>query len=189
MYSSSSLKQSWSQTISELTHDPGLLERVLQIATPIRRAFCFIGHTSTIRRQWPVNARPVKIAKASVAVRSSEGELSRHLQQSTAKFLRSESKICRRGISRRACTGTIQRQIRLLRISGTKTIQCMIEEIEGGNAKAEVAFAPETEAFLGGKVRVEESWTLRIGENILTVLPAVDTRQAEAGSIDVLMGS
>src|SRR6202167_4946793 len=187
--------------VSGLVCNPGLLELASQIVLATRH-LRFTGGTprpsdqSIVRRDftaeeedaiWPVKARSAKVAKAFVAVHSSEGELSRHLQQSTAKFLRSESKICRRGVSCCAGAGTIQRQIRLLRISGAKTIQCMIKEIEGGNAKTKVALAPQIEAFLRGKIRVEEGWPLRIREDILAVRSAVNARQAETGSVDVLV--
>ena len=64
----------------------------------------------------------------------------------------------------------------------------MVEKIEGGNAKVKISLAPEAEAFLRSEIRVEERWALRIREDILTVLTAVDARQAEAGSVDVLVG-
>src|SRR5580658_556175 len=63
----------------------------------------------------------------------------------------------------------------------------MVEKIEGGNAEMQVAIASKAEASLYRQICVEESRTLRIGQNILTVLSAIDARKAEASAVDELV--
>ena len=63
----------------------------------------------------------------------------------------------------------------------------MVEKVEGGNPEMKVAIASEAEASLYRQICVEEGRTLRIREDILTILSTIDAGQAEAGSIDVLV--
>jgi len=63
----------------------------------------------------------------------------------------------------------------------------MVEKIEGRNSEMKVAIASQAKASLHRQICVEEGRTLRIGEDILTVLSAIDAGQAEASSINVLV--
>ena len=65
----------------------------------------------------------------------SEAVLGGHLQQPAAEFVGGEAEAGRGRVGGGADAGAIQRKIGLLGISGAKTIQSVVQEIEGRDAE------------------------------------------------------
>src|ERR1700722_13633531 len=117
--------------------------------------------------------------------RSSESELRRHFHEPTTEFVGSKPKAGGGRVGCIADTGAVQRQDRLLCISRTEAVEPVVEKVERGDAEAQISFTSQAETLLRSQVRVEERWTLCVGEDVSPVGPYV--RKTKAGSVDILV--